>query len=235
MMFTRILFYVIVVCVVCGPALADIYSIDPRAAFLRTNQDTPVNATVFLLSDLSLFPGDFIRLQQLGDFKAGTIYSDVSKGMAAVFSSSNVLLSSDQLHRVPGAIDAGIDYNSGATYFGSLDTNIPEDFAVNDTTVQIPQGAAYLFIGTPDSLYYDNSDPDSDYAVSITRCTCPAGDLDSDCTVKLSDFGILASQWLGVPGDISADIYPQPGGDGFVDILDLLVLAENWLGTIQCE
>ncbi|MBN1126913.1 MAG: hypothetical protein JXA82_18065 [Sedimentisphaerales bacterium] len=233
----RVFFHVGLVCVLFGLAVAELFSINPRATYLRTNQDTAYNTVPFALADLSLFPGDFIRLQQYGDYKPGTAGShhDTSTNMIAVFSGSNILLSSDQLNRVQDANDAGIDYTTGVTYRGSLTTDIPEDFFVSDVYVQIPEGAAYLFIAAADSLYYDNSDPDGDYAVDITLCTCPIVDLNSDCLVNLSDFCILASQWQDIPADISADIYPQPEGDGFVDILDLAVLAENWIAAPSCE
>lgn len=233
-MFTRI-YCVSLVSVVCGLATAGIYSIDPRATYLITSQDSAPNAKAFLLADMSLAPGDFIRLQQSGDFKPGTIYTDASKGMIGVFSSSNVLLPSNLLNRVQDAIDAGVDATTSVTFYGSLSTDIPEDFQIIDTYVQIPQGAVYLFIAASDSLYRDNTDPDGDFAVGITRCICPVGDLDSDCTVNFSDFSILASQWMGIPAVLSADIYPQPEGDGFINIQDLLVFAENWLAPAMCE
>jgi len=233
-MFTRF-FYFSLVSVVCGLVPAGIYSIDPRATYLLTSQDSAPNAKAFLLAEMSLSPGDFIRLQQFGDYKPGTIYNDASKGLIAVFSGTNILLSSNLLNRVQDALDAGIDVATSVTFYGSLATDIPEDFLINDTYVQIPQGAAYLFIAASDSLYRDNSDPDGDFAVGITRCICPIGDLDSDCTVNYTDFSILASQWMGIPAGLSADIYPQPEGDGLINLQDLLVLAENWLAPIMCE
>ena len=39
---------------------------------------------------------------------------------------------------------------------------------------------------------------------------------------------MLAAQWLNAPSVPSADIAPL-GGDGEVNLLDLLMLAENWL------
>jgi len=55
-----------------------------------------------------------------------------------------------------------------------------------------------------------------------------AADLDRTGIVDLGDFSVLSSQWLGEPGEPSADIAPA-GGDGWVDLLDLAELAENWL------
>ncbi len=55
-----------------------------------------------------------------------------------------------------------------------------------------------------------------------------AADISKGGLVDANDFAILSAQWLGVPGTPSADIAPA-GGDGIVDMLDLLVLIENWL------
>jgi hypothetical protein len=55
-----------------------------------------------------------------------------------------------------------------------------------------------------------------------------AADLDRTGIVDMEDFSVLSSQWLGEPNEPSADIAPA-GGDGWVDLLDLAELAENWL------
>jgi len=55
-----------------------------------------------------------------------------------------------------------------------------------------------------------------------------AADINEDGDVDFKDFAILASQWLKVPGIPSADIAP-PGGDNFVNFLDLNEFADNWL------
>ncbi len=39
----------------------------------------------------------------------------------------------------------------------------------------------------------------------------------------------MAEQWLGVPGEPSADIAPQPNGDGIVNFFDFAIMAEHWL------
>ncbi|HDS85216.1 MAG TPA: carbohydrate-binding protein [Phycisphaerales bacterium] len=63
--------------------------------------------------------------------------------------------------------------------------------------------------------------------VEFIRDSNPA-DINQSGYVDVADFAVLAAQWLGAPGVPSADIAP-PGGDGVVDLLDLLFLAENWL------
>jgi hypothetical protein len=89
-----------------------------------------------------------------------------------VFSASTTLLGPTLLNRVPGAIDAGQDHPTIPTCPGNLPTDIPQDFSVNPTSVDvvIPAGAAYLFLATRDCLYRDNTDPDGDFGcVSLSE------------------------------------------------------------------
>jgi len=53
-------------------------------------------------------------------------------------------------------------------------------------------------------------------------------DINADWHVNYIDYAVLASQWLDVPGILSADIAPY-GGDGIVDTNDLGVLVDFWL------
>ena len=77
-----------------------------------------------------------------------------------VFSSTNQLLSISEADRVPGAIDAGEDTDTGETWFSEENTDIPEDFEISPSTgfsIVIPQNAKYLFISSRDSWYADNT------------------------------------------------------------------------------
>jgi hypothetical protein len=67
-----------------------------------------------------------------------------------------------------------------------------------------------------------------DVEVVGTLWYSPPGDFDADQDVDFDDFDILGRQWLQVPGSPSADIAPETP-DGFVDVFDLGVFAENWL------
>lgn len=154
----------------CCACTAATIKVDPKQTFLRTNSD-PASASVpIVIAALGFKPGEVVLVQRLGDFRAGTSYSDVSVSMAALFSGSATLLPSTERHRVPDAIDAGADVVTPKTYHGSLDTDIPEDFLVSDgAIVRIPPGATHLFVCPYDSRFYDNTDPDNDYEVSIIR------------------------------------------------------------------
>jgi hypothetical protein len=63
--------------------------------------------------------------------------------------------------------------------------------------------------------------------VDFVRQYNPA-DINQHGLVDLEDFSILSSQWQGEPNDPSADIAPETA-DGWVDLLDLIILTENWL------
>ena len=65
--------------------------------------------------------------------------------------------------------------------------------------------------------------------VDFIRQYNPA-DISRDGRVDMDDAAILAAQWLSAPGQPSADIAPI-GGDGAVNPLDLLTLAENWMAS----
>ena len=108
----------------------------------------------------------------LGDFIASG--SDTKTDTVGVFSSSSTLLDSSLLHRVPDAIDAGVDVSTSPTFFGSEPTDIPEDFEINTsdlggTVIQVPLSAKFLFVSASDSLFNDNADPTKIYGVRITR------------------------------------------------------------------
>ena len=101
-------------------------------------------------------------------------------------------------------------------------------------------------------LYPDNKIDLLDFAIlaeewSIQKRPEDLAPEEGDGIVNLLDFAVLASSWGQEPSqdmeklkDISenwlttyklpiSDIAPYPNGDGLVDILDLQVLAENWL------
>jgi hypothetical protein len=148
----------------------ELIPVDPQATYLHTNADPGALSAVGIdLSALGLQPGDPIRLERLGGFAPGGGFPD-QQSLVGVFSSTDVLLSSTDPHRVPGAIDTGTEVVTLPTFVGTQSTDIPEDFAImgTGTVLTIPVGAQFLFVSPNDSYYSDNSDPDGDYALRIT-------------------------------------------------------------------
>jgi hypothetical protein len=122
-------------------------------------------------------------------------------------------------------------------------SNIPEYLSINTNAfysarlAEIPLDSDNPVIAKDISNRY--GDPNDHLALPISilflgedgEDPCQGADLDRGGMVDIDDFAILASQWLSVPGVPTADIAPIPDKDNFVDILDLLLFAENWLRT----
>jgi len=93
-----------------------------------------------------------------GDSNTGDYYG----ALIGLFSTSSVLLSIDQLHRVPGAIAIGSNYpyqtvTTTDDAGHNQPTDIPEDFYIGrNSHIQVPSNAKFLFICVPDSKYSDN-------------------------------------------------------------------------------
>lgn len=162
-----------------GSARGDfVFSLDPSGTYLRVNEESPPDAVPINLLSLGINPGDIITITRLGDYQRSSFApfdSDTFLDVTAVFSSSSSLGPPGDLKRVVGAIAAGLDFMTVPTFFGDLPTDIPEDFEVSNfdgtvtsVTVQVPAGARFLFLGTADSLFFDNTDPDGNFGVRLT-------------------------------------------------------------------
>jgi hypothetical protein len=163
-------------------AVATTVTIDPLRTFLFTQNDpwsgsgSVAGSLPIVLSDIGISGGDTIHLQMLGDWYDGHAgYSgdvsslDVVSEMIGVFSNSTALLTPNILNRVPGSLDAGLSITTWNTLFGNMSTDIPHDFGITNTLVQVPFGATHLFVAAHDIYYSDNSDPDGDFAVRINK------------------------------------------------------------------
>jgi hypothetical protein len=129
-----------------------------------------LDAPAIDLGALGIVPGNYLKLEQLGAFKMGTSYNDDATTMGGVFSSTNALGPVIDLNRVTGAIDVGVDVFTDVTYFEDEATDIVQDFRIDPSViVQVPAGANYLFIAALDASYSDNTDPNADFGVRITK------------------------------------------------------------------
>jgi hypothetical protein len=175
-----------------APARAAFIPVDPRATYLKTNNDSAaLDAVAIDLWALSFQPGDTIVLERVGDYSPFPAFGDINKSLVGVFSSSPSLLPGSNLNRVVGAIDAGTDWVTPPTNMGLLSTDIAQDFmiatstgSVTSVTIQVPVGARYLFVTPNDSFFGDNQNPDGDYGVNITGVPGPSG-------LALAGIGVL--------------------------------------------
>ena len=97
-------------------------------------------------------------------------------------------------------------------------TNDPA-WETGSTTIFVPSQAWYLF-----GAWRFNPMSPQDYR-------CRLGDLNEDGRTDFRDFSRLARD-LSQQQSL-ADIAPLPAGDGRTDLLDLALLAENWLAATR--
>lgn len=151
------------------------FSLDPKSGFLRT-QDDPgaLNAPAIRLSQFGFAPGDSIRLTGLGSYDRGGTYGRLFD-LIGVFSESRRLLPGRFRNRVPDAIPVGPEFVTVPTNAGNAPTDITQDFLISNydgyprqVDVTIPQRASFLFVGTADAYYSDNSEA-QDWGLEIRR------------------------------------------------------------------
>jgi hypothetical protein len=133
------------------------YLIDPKGTYLETLWDNPAPPRVVELADLGAEPGDTLRITRHGGYHRW-LGSPEFQQLTAVFSGSDELLGpASTCNRVVDAIDAGEDVVTLPTFWWFQRTDIPEDFAIQDSVdVAIPAGATHLFFSTWDNLFSDN-------------------------------------------------------------------------------
>ena len=185
--------------------------IDPRATYLRVNNDRAWNAIPISLASLGVQPGDTIFLEKIGDCNFTADYEtssdNVGPKVIGVFSGSAALTPHTDRYRVTGAIKAGQDYATPVTGSGSFATDIPEDFLIPDTglVVTVPENAQFLFVTAPDTKYQDNFDWDGNFGFHISKFDLQM--VKSNGNILLNwDYGQLqfkanlSDPWADVPG-----------------------------------
>ena len=124
------------------------------------------------------------------DWGDGDPKEDGYINLIGLFSTTAELESIDNLNRVPGAIASNNDWETDETYFSELPTDIPEDFLIGHhtgTTIEIPNGAKFLFLCNPDVYYPDNF---GTFQVSIKKLE--TGQSDSAFPIEIVIIIILA-------------------------------------------
>lgn len=169
---------------------------DPRQTYLLTNNDPAALYSVHIdLADLGLQSGMRINLYTTGTvcyYWDGTtchLGPSVPWSVAGVFSSTSALGPSNTPNRVLGAIPSdGVPVFTLPTYYGDLQTDIPQDFSISAlsgsqsgpiTQVTIPANASFLFVTLNDSFYGDNYSTDLQLHISAVPEPSPIVSLSS--------------------------------------------------------
>ena len=107
--------------------------------------------------------GDMISLSRSGAYQAGISFSDTSTSMLAVFSDGSGFVAPDTYLGYTSLTQSIPPY---------LPTDVAQDFFVvgnGITTVKIPVGAVSIKFSPSDSYFEDNTDPNGDYAVRVSK------------------------------------------------------------------
>lgn len=149
---------------VAGLSSATMFLVNSPATYLRANGESPFFTIPVDLNANGFFAGQTVILKRAGSYNENGGPNPTAFGLSAVFSSSNTILPSPILNRIPGAIDAGPDWTSPNTLVGNLNTDIAEDFEVcdftganNGITLTIPTGALYIFASAEDNFFSNNN------------------------------------------------------------------------------
>jgi hypothetical protein len=145
------------------------YGVNAKSAYLRhAGNDRPVEPLVISLAEAGAAAGDTLRLKTVGTYSFLILLKDgVDTRLGGVFSTTDEVLDSSYLFRLPGAIDAGPNVNTWVSIFCIFGQcadlggdDIPEDFLINpQMDIVVPPGAEYLITAPIDPwrLYGDNS------------------------------------------------------------------------------
>lgn len=170
-----ILFLLVSCLVVSAQPVSQATIVDPRGTFLRPDAlDTPNAPTVIDLGARGWSSGDTVLIQARGRFQtdgAGT-WAD---RLVGIFSASSTVLGATSLHRVVDAIPVGAPaYVTAPAAPSGVQTDVFDDFLVTRRGVEVtipflPGGVTpFLIIGTDDTSWGNNSDPDNELRVVLS-------------------------------------------------------------------
>lgn len=143
------------------------HGVNSKSSYLRAwPGDKPLAPRVIDLVQIGAVPGETLDLDTIGEYAELPSLEDGNKRtMTAVFSSTSEIRGTNQRNRIPGAIDAGTDINTGGfttcflIFCNFNSSDITQDFRVDPgVAVVVPAGAKYLFVAPlPGSRKWDDN------------------------------------------------------------------------------
>jgi hypothetical protein len=175
------------------------------------------NPTFVDLATMGVNPGDTLEIIPMGTmcFLPGSPCGQGPANLGGVFDSNNTLLSSNVLNRLPGAIQTSLPNITSPlydSYYGSINTAIPQDFSITDAyysnpfcnlqnncpvspiyfSVVVPVGAVYLVLGSLDSFYADNTGNISVQLIDLGSSQPPTVPEPTEYVMVLTGLGAVA-------------------------------------------
>lgn len=146
------------------PAGDEFHQIDPAGTYLAASTDTGAKvATTLTLSDLGMVAGEVMSLTRSGAYQFGSNSTDMTSNMVAVFLDA-------QGARIAPEVYARTTTQAQSS--GDV-TDVAQDFdvAAGVTRVVVPAGAVSIAFSVRDSFFGDNTDPNNDFGVILSRWT----------------------------------------------------------------
>ena len=120
---------------------------------------------------------------------------------------------------------SGIEYYFACTAGNGNDSGWQDSPSYTDTNLSPCTQYTYT-VTARDKSSNNNATTPSTAISAITNCPPPA-DIDGDGDVDETDMAMMADDWL--KSSLTADIYPQSGGDGIVNLEDFTLFVQYWL------
>jgi hypothetical protein len=159
-----------------------LYVLNSKSSYLRAwPKDDPQPPRVIPLADIGAAPGDVLRIARVGTYADATLLKDGTDTAAtAVFSATDEVRAEGERVRIPGAIDAGADVNTGGFFecfliFCSFrSSDIPHDFRFEPSLdVTVPAGANFLVVAPLPPSRFWSDDSGFGFGVSLTVNPAP--------------------------------------------------------------
>ncbi len=192
--------------------------------------------------------GDWLRLKTVGDFRftqapdplddPGPYGNGTLRDIFGVFSSSGELLDKTVANRVPGALS--VTEGAISPIVSDPANDIEGDFWIPSQSVtpegvlvRVPAGATHLFLGAADTQWFDNSDPENDYGIQITKLYSGrfSGDYNFDGIVDAADYVVYKK----LAGQSGVDLHADGNLDGVVDDQDYAIWRSHFGQTVAAS
>jgi hypothetical protein len=210
--------------------------IDPRSTYLKPLSDQDQEP-------FAVEAGDWLKLSAVGEFKFTQANPqpdpNTLRNAFGVFSSSSDLDDKLVTNRVPDAVSV-VEGNNFSEVVSNPANDIPGDFLIPTQSdvpgavlVRVPVGATHLFVGAADTQWWDNSDVDENYGVSITRIYSGRflGDYNFNGVVDAADYTV----WRDLLGEGGVALEADGNLDGFVNEQDYSIWKEHFGQTVPAS
>ena len=153
------------------------HGLNAKSSYLQAAPlDAPKPPIAISLADLGAVPGDTLRLERVGTYSdLTTLVDGIDTSLTGIFSATSTVLGASVRNRVPGAIDAGSDVQTGflscivPLVCQLISTDVPQDFRIGRSLdIVVPSGAAYVIVAPLPPSYLWSDDSGFGFGINVT-------------------------------------------------------------------